>query len=832
MDSKAAARSLAFVTVMLLAAGAGQAPAATITVTTAGDVFADDGQCSLREAILSANLNAPSFTTPGECAAGSASTPLALVTDTIDFAIPGNGPFVMEPLTPMPVITESVFIDGYSQRGAQANTLRSGNDAVLMLELRGDSMRADCDHTTVAFTAPPQVAYTPVQGGAFQFIGIGASGSRLRGFAINGFGADHPAAVVIYLASSVTIDGNFIGLGTDGRQRANDRLGVVVMNGDWELLYRHETSMVPDGSSGNTIGGRTPPERNVISFNDVGVYLAGPGNRVEGNYIGVNPMGDVSVPNRSHGVFAGDLASFYCDRPGLGFIFYGHDNVIGGWENGGNFFSSEGDRCAVTLSQPGNAVVGNLMGTDRDGGPGPGGFGLGAAPGCGVFVEDDHSRIVRNTIAYGGKGVVVTAPPAAPPSGNDISANSIHSNASLGIDLGHDGATGNDADDSDAGANGRQNFPEMTSATTLGASGVIQGKPHTSHRLDFYEGPTCRPGEGQEFRGSATVTTDATGRSTFWGGYSGMTAGSFATATATTDDGTSELSPCVRVQRGLAATVSLASSLNPAGSHTPYVLTVSVRGSGPSAPVGTVTLRDPSRGFNVLGRGNLYATGPDSSETQIPSSVLGAPRWGNVSIQATYDGDPTYAPATSGQFTVRGHVPGPLVQTVYREAWDVDSDRVSDVLSCDGGGRKYLLQQRNGAFAAPTAVPALDPRTILGAGETGGLPMIVWSDGAGGVGATLFSGQGAGLPHPDTGGVDVRRHGLDGGRSLGRLRGARRYRPTRRLPEPRLEPARRLPAGAAEQDRSTQPPRSPARRRLRRRRQPRLAAGERPLQSP
>lgn len=50
----------------------GAAPAsAQIVVTSAADVAANDGQCTLREALVAANTDAASGTQPGECAAGS-----------------------------------------------------------------------------------------------------------------------------------------------------------------------------------------------------------------------------------------------------------------------------------------------------------------------------------------------------------------------------------------------------------------------------------------------------------------------------------------------------------------------------------------------------------------------------------------------------------------------------------------------------------------------------------------------------------------------------------------------------------------------------------------
>jgi len=47
------------------------AHSATITVNSTADVEADDGQCTLREAIRAANMNTSSGATPGECPAGS-----------------------------------------------------------------------------------------------------------------------------------------------------------------------------------------------------------------------------------------------------------------------------------------------------------------------------------------------------------------------------------------------------------------------------------------------------------------------------------------------------------------------------------------------------------------------------------------------------------------------------------------------------------------------------------------------------------------------------------------------------------------------------------------
>jgi CSLREA domain-containing protein len=78
-------------------------------------------QCTLRAAIQEANAN------------NNAPT----VVDLIRFNIPDN-PNVsglevktISPASALPTVTETVTINGYTQSGASANTLATGNDAVL-----------------------------------------------------------------------------------------------------------------------------------------------------------------------------------------------------------------------------------------------------------------------------------------------------------------------------------------------------------------------------------------------------------------------------------------------------------------------------------------------------------------------------------------------------------------------------------------------------------------------------------------------------------------------------------------------------------------------------
>ena len=88
----------------------GDASAATYTVTTTNDA----GAGSLRAAITSANG-----------AAGA---------DTIRFNIAGGGVRTITLASALPTITGQVWIDGYSQPGASANTLDIGSNAAIRIE--------------------------------------------------------------------------------------------------------------------------------------------------------------------------------------------------------------------------------------------------------------------------------------------------------------------------------------------------------------------------------------------------------------------------------------------------------------------------------------------------------------------------------------------------------------------------------------------------------------------------------------------------------------------------------------------------------------------------
>jgi hypothetical protein len=124
--------------------------------------------------------------------------------------------------------------------------------------------------------------------------------------------------------------------------------------------------------------------------------------------------------------------------------------------------------------------------------------------------------------------------------GNAISRNSIFSNGGLGIDLagGFEDAAGNTANDPgdlDAGANGLQNKPILSSAKTVSGKTTITGKLNSAREVgfvvQFFSNPSGN--EGKKFVGQKIVVTDTNGNASF--AFSPATAvpvGQTVTATA------------------------------------------------------------------------------------------------------------------------------------------------------------------------------------------------------------------------------------------------------------------------------------------------------------
>src|SRR5262249_18310970 len=123
---QAMARTVSLVVVLCAIAVFGSiASAATFHVTTTSDNNNNSSPTpgSLRKAIIDANNN------PG--------------TDTIDFNIPGSGVHTITVTLALPVISDPVVIDAYTQPGSVQNSLANNNNAQLMIQITGTSTVGD-----------------------------------------------------------------------------------------------------------------------------------------------------------------------------------------------------------------------------------------------------------------------------------------------------------------------------------------------------------------------------------------------------------------------------------------------------------------------------------------------------------------------------------------------------------------------------------------------------------------------------------------------------------------------------------------------------------------
>ncbi len=427
---------------------AGGGPIVVNTTLDPGDGTCDLAECTLREAIADANL-APD-------------------PDVIAFAIPSpqctgpGGSCVIIPATAMPAITQPVLIDGYSQPGASPNmqpqSLGLGSNAVVLIALDG----------------------TLAGGNGLVLNTPSLTLSGVHGLAL--YRWDNALVAQGPVDTTQIYGGNLIGLRADGSTAGFTGVAGISVNGG---------SVV--------IGDGFPENMNIIGGSTSGVRIdnpvAGGTVQLQGNLIGTAADGATARPN----VVGVDLRSAG-DSP-LILIGGGQPdlrNVISGNASDGVVVS-----CLAGAGNcfDGSQLLGNFIGPNAAGGPlGNGGngmllatmnFGLLRVGGTGV---GEGNRIAFN----GANGIVATF------AGGRVSLlkNEIYLNAQLGIDLGADGRTANDAGDPDTGPNGLLNFPAFTSYTAPGGtSAVIEVQLDTPDiggnypaRVDFYKAIEDEPG--------------------------------------------------------------------------------------------------------------------------------------------------------------------------------------------------------------------------------------------------------------------------------------------------------------------------------------------------
>jgi len=250
-------------------------------------------------------------------------------------------------------------------------------------------------------------------------------------------------------------------------------------------------------------------------FSSGGIHvIRGTSIAIQGNFIGTDPGGTVDLGNRYNGVLV------LGNDPDSSFT----NTTIGGTAPAARNLISGNDVCGVRIVEgaTGNKVQGNYIGTDASGAQD-----LGNTR-SGVHIDFASNNTVGGTVSAarniisgnGGDGVQILGNASIDSAtDNRILGNSIFSNTNLGIDLGGDGRTANDPQDPDKGPNNLQNFPVLTSATTSTDSTTIRGTldstPNTTFTVQFFRNPAGTD-EGKMFIGQKkSVTTDASGGTTF-----------------------------------------------------------------------------------------------------------------------------------------------------------------------------------------------------------------------------------------------------------------------------------------------------------------------------
>jgi len=445
------------------------------------------------------SVNEGSDATPGDglCATATGSCTLRAAMEesnayagasAISFNLPGVGVHSISITSgPLPVITETLTIDGASQP----------NCNVPCIVISGASLPGPGNSGFVLASNDNVIQGFIITSWSFDGIDIQGDGNIIQQNAI-GFWPGNPAALPNAYGIEIRGSNNLIGgSGVAARNfiSGNTYNGIAIsrsggpsasnrIQGNYIGTNKSGAGAKPNGNSGiiiypdssfTLIGGSLPSLRNVISGNGWrGIDSAAPSIRIQGNYIGTTAAGNAPLPNSLGGLY-----------------FDGGRAVVGG---------GVGANSNVIAFNGGTGVI--------------------------VFGSTTHVNIRRNSI-YSNAGM-----------GIDLGNNGVTANDSQDPDAGPNGYQ-------------NYQFISGAASATSTLTVRFQSKISQTYKLDFYSSPagTCDPsahGEGKRWLGFTTMTTNATGA---WTGSVitafPFSAGQVITGTAPDSLGnTSEFSTC------------------------------------------------------------------------------------------------------------------------------------------------------------------------------------------------------------------------------------------------------------------------------------------------
>ncbi len=339
--------------------------------------------------------------------------------------------------------------------------------------------------------------------------------------------ASHSTGVaVLTTTNTTTIRGNYIGTDSSGTIGfGNGKLttggtddGISVFGNHTDIGIYH--NVIADGDDTGIDTWRSVLTRATF----------------QGNYIGTDKTGMKTLPNTNHGLI------FY--EAGVSGTLT--DVLVGGINpEDGNVIGGHLDGLSIIATNDPISVYGNFIGVAKDGTtplPNTRGVTLGARWGLTANVTlGGLSTGESNTIQFNETGVELKGN-----LGISVRGNNIANNTKLGIDLGGDGVTKNDPQDTDTDiANDLLNFPVLTTAQDMGGGTVVlRGYVADGMQVDIYEGGSDQTvgnfGEGRTYVGTFavagtmqaqangyTVSNDADGSAghNYWDQYAGQDAG-------------------------------------------------------------------------------------------------------------------------------------------------------------------------------------------------------------------------------------------------------------------------------------------------------------------